>query len=122
MSGRAHLFVIVVAVGLVGFVLRLVRRRQMRAKYSLIWLALGVSALVLAGAPGLLDRTATAVGIDYAPALLFVVSIVVLMLVVIHYSWELSRLEERVRTLAEYVALITAEKMESTAASPDDDA
>ncbi|HVV38089.1 MAG TPA: DUF2304 domain-containing protein [Acidimicrobiales bacterium] len=113
MSGRAHIFVLLLAIGLVGFVLRLVRRRQMRAKYSFIWLGLGLGALVLAVVPGLLDRTASAVGVDYAPALLFMLAILVLLLVVVHFSWELSRLEERVRTLAEYIALVTAEKAES---------
>jgi sensor domain CHASE-containing protein len=69
-------------------------------------LSVGVAFAVLAVSPGLLDWAAGRVGVDYQPALLFLVGMVFLLLVVVHLSWELSRLEERTRVLAEELSLL----------------
>jgi hypothetical protein len=106
MSAKAHLLVSIVAVPSLLFILRLVRKRQLRAKYSLLWLSVGVAFAVLAVSPGLLDWAAGKVGVDYQPALLFLVGMVFLLLVVVHLSWELSRLEDRTRVLAEELSLL----------------
>jgi hypothetical protein len=106
LSARAHLLVSIVAVPCLLFILRLVRKRQLRAKYSLLWLSVGVAFAVLAVSPGLLDWAAGKVGVGYQPALLFLVGMVFLLLVVVHLSWELSRLEDRTRVLAEELSLL----------------
>jgi hypothetical protein len=86
----------------------LVRRHHMRAKYSILWLSVGAVLVVLAASPDLLDRLSRALGIDYGPATFFLGATALLFLVVIHLSWELSRLEERTRTLAEEIAILKA--------------
>jgi hypothetical protein len=48
-------------------------------------------------------------GISYGPTTFFLGAITLLLLVVVHFSWELSRLEERTRLLAEELALLRAE-------------
>ena len=106
MSAQARLLVAVVAILTVGFILRLVRRRQLRAKYSILWVCVGLTLVALAAWPKLLDRVSISLGISYGPATLFLFAITLLLLVVIHFSWELSRLEERTRTLAEEVAFL----------------
>jgi hypothetical protein len=88
-----------------GFILRMVRMRRLRAKYSFLWLAVGSVILFFAAVPGLMERTASAVGIVYPPALLFLGAIMLLLFIVVHFSWELSRIEERSRTLTEELAL-----------------
>ena len=109
MSGSAHLFVLLMTLLSVGFILHLVRQRHLRAKYSILWLSVGLALVVLAASPALLDRISVALGITYGPATFFLGAITLLFIVVIHFSWELSRLEERSRTLAEEVALLRAE-------------
>ena len=108
MSSAAHLFVLALTMFSVGFILHLVRQRHLRAKYSILWLSVGVALVVLAASPALLDRISIALGITYGPATFFLGAITLLFVVVIHFSWELSRLEERSRTLAEEVALLRA--------------
>lgn len=109
MSGRAHLLVALVIVGTVVFVLRLVRRRQLRAKYSMLWLTLGAGLIAFAVAPGVLDLVSAWLGISYPPATFLFLAVMLLLLISVHFSWELSRLEERTRTLAEALALHTAQ-------------
>ncbi len=108
MSTAAHAFVLLMTMFSVGFILYLVRKRHLRAKYSILWLSVGVALMILAASPVLLDRISVALGISYGPTTFFLGAITLLFVVVIHFSWELSRLEERSRTLAEEVALLRA--------------
>lgn len=110
MNLKPHLLMSILSIASLLFILRLVRRRQLRAKYSLLWLPLGAVFVVLGIAPGLLDWAAGKVGIFYAPALLFLAGILFLLLVAVHLSWEVSRLEERTRILAEELALMRADR------------
>ena len=105
---KPHLIVGLVSLTSLAFVLRMVRRRQLRAKYSLLWVCVAVGMLFIAIAPGVLDRLATAMGIDYPPAVYLLVAVAFLLVVIVHFSWELSRLEEKTRTLAEEIALLRA--------------
>jgi len=112
-SPRLHLVVSIV--GIVGLlaILRLVRRRRLKAKYSLLWLSVGVVFVVLGLFPSVLDWAARLLGVDYPPELLWLFGTVFLVLVVMHLSWELSRLEERTRVLAEELALLRADRVDS---------
>jgi len=110
---RLHVVVGVVGVVSMVAILRLVRRRQLRAKYALLWLLVGVSFVVLGLSPGLLDWAAKEAGVAYAPDLLFLVGTVFLVLVVMHLSWELSRLEDRTKVLAEELGLLRTEVQEA---------
>jgi hypothetical protein len=91
------------------FILRLIRRRQMHAKYAFLWLSVGMMLVLLAASPKLLDRVSGVVGVYYAPATFFLGALAFLFLVVIHFSWELSRLEDRIRSLSEELAVSQAE-------------
>lgn len=108
MSGRAHILVFLLTMVSLASIVWLVRRHQLRAKYSVLWLSVGAVLAVIAIWPGLLDRLSLAVGISYGPATFFLGAIALLFLVAIHLSWETSRLEERTRTLAEEIAILKA--------------
>jgi hypothetical protein len=105
-STTAHVFVIIVTICTVGFIIWLVRQHRLKSKFSLLWLAIGLVLLVLAAFPTLLDRVSHAIGIEYPPATFLFAAVAFLFLVAVHYSWELSRLEERSRVLAEEAALL----------------
>jgi hypothetical protein len=106
MSLRAHVaLAILVALAIVGIIV-LVRRRHLKAKYSLLWLSLGAVMVVIAAVPGLLDWTAERLGIWYQPTLLILLGLALLLLIVVHFSYELTRSENRTRELAEQLALL----------------
>jgi hypothetical protein len=110
LSGRAHVLVVLVVLAGVVFLLRVLNRRQMRGKYTLLWMFVGVLVLVLAAFPVLLDRVSHFLRIYYAPSTLFIAAIGFLLLVCVYFSFELSRLEERTRILAEELAILRAEQ------------
>jgi len=106
LSGQAHVLIIVATVISALFILRLVRARQLRSKYALLWLVIGLMLLPLAAVPGVLNTVSGWLGVFYSPTIFLLLAVGFLFLVVVHYSWELSRLEDRTRTLAEELALL----------------
>lgn len=109
LTNEARVLVALLGVGALAFILVLLRRRQLRPKYAIVWTGVGVVLGVLGLFPGLLTRLSDAVGIYYPPALFLLVTVGFLLAVVIQFSWELSRLQERSRILAEELALLRAE-------------
>ena len=108
MSVRAQLLLVLITIGTLVFILRMVRHRQLRGKYALLWAFVGVLMGAFAAFPDVLVPISDSVGITYEPATFFLAAIAFLFLVVVHFSWELSRLEERTRTLAEELAILRA--------------
>lgn len=86
----------------------LVRERRLRAKYLLLWGAASLLLVPVVAAPDALDRAVRGLGVAYPPAAYLVVASAFLYGVCMHFSWELSRLEERSRALAEETALLQA--------------
>jgi hypothetical protein len=90
---------------LVG-ILELLRRRQLREKYGMLWIGVALVIVPLSIFPSLMDRVAGLVGVASGVSLVLFAAILFLLLVCLHLSWEVSRLEEETRTLAEEIALI----------------
>jgi hypothetical protein len=109
LSGRAHVLIIIAALLTAWFIFRLVRARQLRSKYALLWAAIGLLLLPLAAVPGVLNTVSEWLGVFYSPTIFLLFAVGFLFVVVVHYSWELSRLENRTRTLAEELALLRAQ-------------
>jgi hypothetical protein len=109
MSAAAHVLVIVLAAAVIAFIVALVRSRRLRAKYSVLWFSIGIGLAVLAIFPGLLSWLSDLVGIAYPPATFMLLALSFLLVLVLHFSWELSRLEDRTRALAEEYALLRLE-------------
>lgn len=104
MSGYA--FAIASCIGLIGFLVVLLRTRRLREKYAIIWMVVGVGLLVLGAFPGTMGTLARAVGVQTPSNLLFAIALIVLLLVCIQLSVEITSLEEESRTLVEEVALL----------------
>ncbi len=94
---------------LIGSVLALLLRRQLREKYAVLWIVIGLAIVVVGAVPGLLVGLTDAVGVQVPSNLLFAMSIVLLLGVALHLSWELTRSEEQIRRLAEETAITRAE-------------
>ena len=106
MSAGAHVLLGLLALGALSIVVRLVRLQVLKAKYSILWLTVGAALAAAAVAPGVLDWTAERLGIGYQPTLFLLLAIGFLLLLSMHFSYELSRTERRIRTLAEELALL----------------
>lgn len=102
----------VVALLLLALIFELLRRRQLREKYAVLWLGVGLVTLPLGFIPSSLDNVSNWLGVASGASLVLFLAVVFLLIVCIHLSWEASRLEDETRSLAEEVALIRAELRE----------
>jgi hypothetical protein len=91
------------------FVIDLLRRGVLREKYAVLWLFFSGAAVLLAIFPAILVWLTGVLGVAEPVNLLFFVTIVLLVLVSVQLSYELSRHEARIRRLAEEVALLQEE-------------
>lgn len=111
--------------GLVGslsiliFLFEMLRRRHLREKYAVLWVAVAVASLVISVAPVTLRWVSELVGVEVPSNLLFFLASLFLLLTSIHHSVELGRLEEKTRTLAEELALLRLE-LPASGSSPRD--
>jgi hypothetical protein len=93
-------------VTVLAVMVELLRRRQLKEKYAVLWVAVSVVVAALAIFPRLVDDLSGLLGILYPPDLLFFLAMIVLLLVSVHLSWETSRLEDETRALAEELAIL----------------
>ncbi len=107
MSVRAKVFVIVLSLGVLVFVINLVRTRKLKEEFALLWLFAGVA---LVSAPLIMpwiNELSYAVGVDYPPAFLFVLFFIFLLFILFQFSVSISRFTEQITVLTQEIALLT---------------
>ena len=124
MTPQSRLLALFAALLTVSSILQLLRRRQLREKYAVLWLVLSAAVVGVAAFPQLLTAAAQVTGVQVPSNLLFFVAILVQLVVSVQLSWEVSRLEDETRALAEEVALVhlrvdQAEAAQARRAQPD---
>lgn len=94
------------AVIIVIFIIDLLRRGVLKEKYAVLWLFFAGAALFFALVPSALYWLTGLLGVETPSNLLFFITIVLLVLVSVQISYELSRNEAKIRRLAEEIALL----------------
>lgn len=103
---RLELTLLISALLLLGFIVEVVRRRRLSEGYALLWIGVGVAVLLLALLRPLIDRLSRLVGVHYGASLIFGVAVVFLVVVCVNLSMHVSRLEDKVQSLAEELTLL----------------
>ncbi len=88
------------------YILEMVRRRKLREEYSILWLFGSAVILILSLKQSWLDRIAHAVGIAYPPSFLFLVGILFILLILIHFSITISKLHRMNKKMAQEIAMM----------------
>ena len=94
----------------IASVLFLISRRKLKEEFSILWLFFGFVFLFLSIWRKSLDVIASFLGIDYAPAAIFLILIIGIISILIHFSIAISGLTERVKTLVQEIGLLKMEK------------
>lgn len=100
---------LVAALATALFVFELLRRGFLREKFAALWLIVSLGLLVLAVFPRLLIWASDSLGLEAPSNLLFFLAAVILLLVSMQLSYEVSRLEARTQRLAEDLAILRAD-------------
>lgn len=109
MSTAAQILVVVIALAAFVTVLVLVRQRRLKERYAIIWLLVGAGMVILVLARPLLDSISEALGIESGTTTLFLLAILVILGILLQMSISLSELEDKLRSLAEALALHAAD-------------
>lgn len=106
---RIQALAIIGSLLLVLFILELIRRKRLKEEFSLLWLGMGLVFLVISLFRGLLDKFSYFVGIGYPPAALFLLLIMGLTIILIHFSVAISELKEANKRLTQELGLLKRE-------------
>ncbi len=115
---RAMVFGLAASIAGLVFVVELVRQRKLREDYSLLWLATTLILIFLSVSRPLLDSFAALLGVvTYPPAALFVVAIVFMLLILLHFSTVLTRLARENKEIAQQMAILRWQLAETSKAN-----
>lgn len=115
---RVTLLSVCMSVALLIYILEMVRRRRLREEYSILWLCGSLVILILSIKRDWLVGLSLAAGIAYPPSFLFLVGILFIILILVHFSIAISKLHHMNKKVTQELALLKGkldqEKVEGT--------
>jgi len=112
LSGLLKLIILFVGLGLCSLVILLLVRKKINERNTLVWLFGVLVVFVLSINPQWLDVVAEWAGVDYPPSLLFLGSFIVLLIVVLYQSIQISQLYAKIKELSQFIAILTERNQE----------
>jgi hypothetical protein len=101
-----QLFAALASVVLLGIVIELIRTRKLRERYALLWLATAGVILFFAIWRSGLHNLSKALGVAYPPNALFVLAMLFVLVLLLHFSTVISKLTDRTTHLTQRLALL----------------
>ena len=109
---RTRVFVFLAGLAILLFILNLVRKKQLREQYALLWIVAAVVLCLAAVFIQGIERLSHLVGIYYPPAFLFLIAILMVMVLQFHFSTVISTLREQNKNLTQDLGILEAEVKE----------
>lgn len=95
------------SIGILLFVIEMIRRERLKERYALLWLGAGVVLIIMSSSREILHLLANLLDIFYPPSFLFLTAFVFLLLINLHFSLAISALTEKNKLLAQDVAMLS---------------
>jgi hypothetical protein len=106
MDERIQIVAVFASLALLVFVFELVRRRRLLERYALVWIGSSIILLVLAVWSEGLNVVSDLFGIKTPSNGLFFVAVGAIVLLLLHFSVAVSRLNDQAKVLAQRLALL----------------
>ncbi|BCD97069.1 DUF2304 domain-containing protein [Marinagarivorans cellulosilyticus] len=103
---RIQLFSVLGSLGLLFFILTLIKKRRLKEEYALLWIGASILFTALSIFRPALEYLAAFLGIHYAPTALLLMLIMAITIILIHYSTVISKLSEQSKRLTQELALL----------------
>ncbi|HEU4962868.1 MAG TPA: DUF2304 domain-containing protein [Bacilli bacterium] len=99
--------VFLLACGLLFFsvTIYLLLKKKISEWNSITWFLGSVVILIVSANPNMVDSLSERLGVSYPPALVFLLSSLVLLVLVLYQSMQISDLQKKLRSLAQHVTL-----------------
>lgn len=118
-STNLRIVAIAGSVGLLLFVIELVRRRRLKEEYSVLWVTTAIVLLLLAAWGSLLGDLTHAIGAVSQGSTLYFFGLIFALALLLHFSLRVSELERRVVSLIQEIALLDRGEHPPAAEQPD---
>lgn len=105
MKPDIYLFSFLISLSFAATILYLIRNQKLKEQYALLWLTLSAMMMILSLFPSILDDLAGLIHIEYAPSLLYLLSVVGILFILLHLTIAVSSLTQRNVELIQTIAL-----------------
>ena len=106
MSIFVNIATVLVGIVIILYVIRLMVKKKMSESQSVLWIGIGVVAVILGVFPGLIPWIADMLGIWYAPSVLLLAATVGLLLILFRNSIVVSMHADEIHELTIQIALL----------------
>jgi len=106
---RNKMVALVISIGLLLFIIELVRRRKLREEYSWLWILTGASIFLLSVWFGLLKWFTQIIGAVTPSSTIFFFAFIFLFFISLHFSVVISKLTGQIKDLAQKNAFLQIE-------------
>jgi len=113
-SWNLRIIGVVGCVGLLLFILELVRRRQLKEEYTVLWVITALVLMLFAAWEGLLRDVRNLIGASSEASTLYFFGLIFVVALLMHFSVRVSRLERRVVAMMQEIALLGAANRNGT--------
>lgn len=101
-----NIYIIIIGIMLSITILLMVRKDKMHGPYSIWWLLIAISAIILSLFPKISDYIAGWVGIAYPPTIILVLAISLILLKMLSMDMERTKQERKIRRLTQKIAIL----------------
>ena len=105
MTLHQRIFALIIGICIFVVIIEMVRRRKLGEEYSFLWLVIGAGIVVLVLWQGLLAGLTHLIGAVAQSTTIFIFGFLVLVLINLHYSVKITKLNKQVKELAQELAL-----------------
>lgn len=105
MSIVLKIIILCIGLSLCWWVISLLARKKINERNTLVWLTGVLFVFILTINPEWLDVVAGWAGVDYPPSLLFLCSFIILLIISLYQSIQISQLYARIKDISQEIAL-----------------
>lgn len=105
MSLNLRIAIIIFGIGFMIYVVRLLLKKNIEERNAIFWMTGAFFLAIFAIFPWVLDLIAKLIGVGYPPALLFLVSTIIMFSIMMHQSIQISILTKHIKELAQISAI-----------------
>lgn len=109
MTFKLQIILLIVSVCALAFIFRLIAKGVLQLKYSILWLLVGASFVVLAIFPRILNIISELLGVFTPVNALFLIGYIFLLALVFSLTIAVSKYSDKVRELSQQIALLKKE-------------
>ena len=105
MNNILQLLIFGIGVSLCIWVIVLLARKKINERNTILWVGGIILVLIISSNPKWLDVIAKWAGVSYPPSLLFLSSFIILLIITVYQSIQISQLYDRIKEISQSIAL-----------------